>query len=243
MRENKVIQGEKLPKHIAIIMDGNGRWAKRRLKPRLEGHKQGAKRMGRLIKHAFDMGVKHVTLFALSTENLKRPQEELDGLFDLFRGFFREYRKKANENTEKIRFRVLGDISLLPMDIQKSIREAEEKTAGFADRSVNFAVCYGGRAEIVRAVNQAVRKGKSLTEEEFGKLLYTEEISDPDLIIRTGDEMRLSNFLLYQAAYAELYFSKKMFPDFSNQDLENALKTYASRTRRFGKTDEQLLKK
>ena len=243
MRENKITQGGNFPQHIAIIMDGNGRWAKRRLKPRLEGHKQGAKRMGALIKHAFERGVKHVTLFALSTENLKRPQEELDGLFDLFRDFFRKYQEKTNEKEENIRFRVLGDVTLLPADIQESIAAVERKTLGFHERSVNFAVCYGGRSEILRAVNQAVRRGKTLTEEEFGELLYTRDVPDPDLIIRTGDEVRLSNFLLYQAAYAELYFSKKMFPDFSNQDLERALEWYATRTRRFGKTDEQIKKK
>lgn len=199
--------------------------------------------MGALIEYAFERGIKHVTLFALSTENLKRPQAELDGLFDLFRRFFRKYQEKANEKEENIRFRVLGDITLLPADIQQNIKEAESKTLGFHERSVNFAVCYGGRAEILRAVNQAVRRGKTMTEEEFGELLYTKDIPDPDLIIRTGDEVRLSNFLLYQAAYAELYFSKKMFPDFSNQDLERALEWYASRTRRFGKTDEQIKKK
>jgi len=242
MRENKVIQGEKIPQHIAIIMDGNGRWAKQRLKPRLEGHKRGAKRMGGLVEHAFALGVKHVTLFALSTENLKRPKEELDGLFDLFRAFFREWREKPSEKMKEIRFRVFGDITLLPKDIQEVIKEAEKKTENYTEPSVNFAVCYGGRAEIVRAVNQAVKTGKTLSEESFGKLLYTKDIPDPDLIIRTGDEVRLSNFLLYQAAYAELYFSKKMFPDFSNRDLEGALETYAKRVRRFGKTDEQLTK-
>ena len=240
MIENKLIAGENLPNHVAIIMDGNGRWAKQRLLPRLTGHKQGAKRMIGLVRHAFDLGVKHITLYALSTENLKRPKEELDGLFDLFRAYFNEYHDKVYAADEKIRFRVLGDSSLLPEDIQKILREAEERTANFTERSVNVAVCYGGRDEIVCAVNEAVKRGERVTEESFSALLYTADVPDPDLIIRTGKEKRLSNFLLYQAAYAELYFSPKMFPDFTNRDLDKAIEDYQNRTRRFGKTDEQV---
>ena len=221
-------------------MDGNGRWAKQRLLSRSAGHKQGAERMIGLVQHAFKLGVKHVTLYALSTENLKRPQEELDGLFELFRGYVDEYKAKVQENKEKIRFRALGDTSLLPKDIRDVLREAEEKTAELTERSINVAVCYGARSELVRAVNEAVVRGEKVTEESLKKLLYTGDLPDPDLIIRTGKEMRLSNFLLYQAAYAELYFSEKMFPDFSNRDLENAIEEYANRTRRFGKTDEQI---
>lgn len=237
MRENKVIEGE-LPKHIAIIMDGNGRWAKRRLLPRREGHRRGMERMVELVRRAFELGVKHLTLYALSTENLKRPQEELDGLFGLFREYFDISHPRA-EGYEA-RFRALGELTLLPVDIQKILKSAEEKTANCKERSLNVAVCYGGRREIVRAVNRAVEMGERVTEKDFSKLLYTGDVPDPDLIIRTGQEMRLSNFLLYQAAYAELYFSKKMFPDFSKRDLEKAIDDYASRTRRFGKTDEQL---
>ena len=240
MRGNKVIEGGKIPQHIAIIMDGNGRWAKQRLMSRSAGHEQGAERMIGLVQHAFKLGAKHITLYALSTENLKRPQEELDGLFELFRGYFNKYKTRVHENDEKIRFRALGDISLLPQDIRDILQEAEEKTAEFGDKSVNVAVCYGARGEIVRAVNEAVAKGELVSEESFKKFLYTKDIPDPDLIIRTGKETRLSNFLLYQAAYAELYFSKKMFPEFSDRDLERAFQEYAKRTRRFGKTDEQV---
>ena len=243
MPKNKLITGENLPNHVAIIMDGNGRWAKQRLLPRLAGHKKGAERMIGLVRHAFELGVKHITLYALSTENLKRPKEEIDGLFELFRSYYNEYRDKVREREEKIRFRALGDISLLPEDIQNILREAEEKTAGFIGRSVNVAVCYGGRDEIVRAVNEAVKRGERVTEESFSRLLYTAEVPDPDLIIRTGKEKRLSNFLLYQAAYAELYFSSKMFPEFTNREFDKAIADYQTRTRRFGKTDEQVVEK
>lgn len=195
-----------------------------------------------LVRHAFERGVKHITLYALSTENLKRPKEEIDGLFELFRGYYREYQGKVHESG-KIRFRALGDISLLPQDIQNILREAEEKTAGFIGQSVNVAVCYGGRDEIVRAVNETVKRGEQVTEESFSRLLYTAEVPDPDLIIRTGKEKRLSNFLLYQAAYAELYFSPKMFPEFTNREFDKALADYQTRTRRFGKTDEQVVEK
>ena len=239
MPENKLITGENLPNHVAIIMDGNGRWAKQRLLPRLAGHKKGAERMIGLVRHAFELGVKHITLYALSTENLKRPKEELDGLFELFRKYVNDYQSKVH-GKEKIRFRALGDSSLLPQDIQKLLREAEERTAEFRERSVNVAVCYGGRDEIVRAVNEAVKKGENVTKESFSTLLYTAEVPDPDLIIRTGKEKRLSNFLLYQAAYAELYFSSKMFPDFTNREFDKAIEDYQTRTRRFGKTDEQI---
>ena len=251
-KKNKKVRGTspdfsayegKIPHHVAIIMDGNGRWAKLKGQPRSYGHKVGSKNVARIVKHAFSRGVKAVSLYAFSSENWSRPKEEIDGLFELFRGYYNEYRDKVREREEKIRFRALGDISLLPEDIQNILREAEEKTAGFIGRSVNVAVCYGGRDEIVRAVNEAVKKGENVTEESFSRLLYTAEVPDPDLIIRTGKEKRLSNFLLYQAAYAELYFSSKMFPEFTNREFDKAIADYQTRTRRFGKTDEQVVEK
>ncbi len=229
---------ENIPRHIAIIMDGNGRWAKKRLMPRSFGHKMGMERMIGLMEHAFDLGVDYVTVYALSTENLKRPKEELDGLFDLIRNHFAQYMERVC--ARGVRLRILGDTSLLPTDVQKILAESEEKTACYEGKGINVALGYGARAEIVRAANLALERGEKLTEESFAALLYTGGQPDPDLIIRTGKEVRLSNFLLYQAAYAELYFTDKMFPEFSDKDLDEACKWYASRVRRFGKTDEQL---
>lgn len=240
MKGNKLKAGVAVPKHIAIIMDGNGRWAKKRLMPRGYGHTKGMERMIGLLDHAFDLGVDYVSLYALSTENLKRPKEELEGLFNLIRKHFVDYMKRVI--ARGVRLRVIGDISLMPQDVQEILRNCEKESEQFEGKAINMALCYGSRAEIVRAVNEAVARGEKVTEESFSSLLYTHGEPDPDLLIRTGKEVRLSNFLLWQSAYAELYFSEKMFPDFSNKDLEKAIEWYASRTRRFGKTDEQLEK-
>ena len=228
-----------LPQHIAIIMDGNGRWAKKRLMTRSMGHKYGVDRMEGLLDKAYDMGISHVTLYALSTENLKRPPAELEGLYNLIRTRFSEAMRKVCK--KGVRLHIMGDISPLPADVQEVLRQAEEETVCYegSGKGLHIAICYGARAEIVRAANNAVQNGQLLTEESLSKALYTGDAPDPDLIIRTGGEMRLSNFLLYQAAYAELYFSPKMFPEFSNEDLEEAVAEFARRTRRFGKTDEQ----
>ena len=238
MAANTIKAGVKIPRHIAIIMDGNGRWAKKRLMPRSFGHKQGMECMVGLLEHAFDLGVSYVTVYALSTENLKRPQAELEGLYDLIRNYFDEYMRRVC--ARGVRLRVIGDLSLLPNDVQAILRASEERTQGYEGKGINMALCYGARAEIVRAANLAIEQGETLTEESFSSLLYTYEQPDPDLIIRTGKEVRLSNFLLWQAAYAELYFSDKMFPEFSDKDLESAIAWFSERTRRFGKTDEQL---
>ena len=240
MKKNK-IDGEGLPRHIAVIMDGNGRWAKKRLMPRSYGHRQGMSRMVGLLEHAFDLGIEYVTVYALSTENLKRPKEELDGLFDLIRKNFLDCMRKIC--SRGVRLRILGNVGLLPEDVQRLLKEAEEESSKYEGRGVNVALGYGPRAEIVRAVNLAVEAGKRVTEESFSSLLYTHGQPDPDLVIRTGKEMRLSNYLLYQSAYAELYFSDKMFPEFSDKDLDEAIAEYGRRTRRFGKTDEQCKKK
>mgnify|MGYP003301693548 CR=1 FL=1 len=237
MGENKIIEGLKIPEHIAIIMDGNGRWAKNRLMPRMMGHKQGLSRMIELTEHCGKLGVKCVTVYALSTENLKRPQEELEGLFNLIRTRFIELTDRLIQHNA--RMRVVGDLSLLPTDVQEILLDAEKRSANLTAFTVNVALAYGSRAELVRAVNLAVERGEKVTEESLSKLLYTGGLPDPDLVIRTGKEKRLSNFLLYQSAYAELYFSDKMFPDFSTNDLDEAIAEYSSRVRRFGKTDEQ----
>ena len=238
MVRNRIKAGTKNPEHIAIIMDGNGRWAKKRLMPRSFGHKQGMERMIGLMEHAFDLGVKYVTVYALSTENLKRPKDELEGLYDLIRNHFETYIERVC--ARGVAFRAVGDTSLLPDDVRAILENSERRTAGYEGKGINIALGYGARAEIVRAANEAVARGERVTEESFSELLYTRGQPDPELIIRTGKEVRLSNFLLYQAAYSELYFSEKMFPEFSDRDLEKAIEWFSGRTRRFGKTDEQL---
>ncbi len=192
------------------------------------------------MERAFDLGVDYITVYALSTENLNRPKEELDGLYSLFRAHFKEYFQRIC--ARGARFRAIGNLALLPDDIAQTLREIEKATEQFEGKGVNVAVAYGARDEIVYAVNRAIEKGEKVTEKSFSSLLYTGELPDPDLVIRTGKETRLSNFLLYQSAYAELYFSKKMFPDFSNRELDKAIKNFSKRTRRFGKTDEQIQK-
>lgn len=222
-----------LPRHIAVIMDGNGRWAKKRLLPRSAGHRAGMKRMIGLAEHIFDRGVRYCTLFALSTENLSRPREELEGLYALFREYFPRNMKTLRE--KGIALRVIGDRALLPADVVSLIAEGEAYTAGGGRGLLQLAIGYGGRQDILNAVNAAVRGGKEVTETEFSALLSTGGIPDPDLLIRTGKELRISNFLLWQAAYSELYFTDVLFPDFSDRELDRALEAYSGRERRFGK--------
>ncbi len=222
----------KLPVHVAFIMDGNGRWARRRFRPRAFGHRAGVQNMTKVCSHAFKLGIRIVTVYALSTENLSRPKEELDELFDLIRTYFGKRRDKLLEMQVKIN--ILGDISVLPEDVQRDILEVTQETAHCSEGLFNICINYGARQEIVRAVNAAVSYGRFVDEASFKDLLSTAGIPDPDLIIRTGGEVRLSNFLLYQAAYSELYFSKRMWPEFSKRDLERAIENYSARDRRFG---------
>ena len=235
MKEKKTEEA-RLPRHVAVIMDGNGRWAKKRLLPRSAGHKAGVKRMLSLVDQMFRRGIKYVTLYALSAENLARPQEELNELFSLLRAYFAENVQKLK--AQEIRLSVIGNRSLLPTDIVQAIEAGERDTLNCGKGRLILAIAYGGRQEIVRAVNAAVAAGKQVTAEAFSALLNTAEIPDPDLMIRTGRETRISNFLLWQAAYTELYFSEKMFPEFSEKDLDAALRDYASRERRFGRVKE-----
>lgn len=185
-----------------------------------------------LSEHAFSVGVKYVTLFALSTENLKRPQEELNALFALFREYFAS---NAEELRQKgIALRVIGELALLPKDVQETVREALSHTAEGKSGTLTLAIGYGGRQDIVAAVNRAVRAGKEVDEAQFGALLSTDGMPEPDLLIRTGREKRISNFLLWQCAYTELYFSDRYFPEFSDADLDRAIEEYGRRERRFG---------
>ena len=227
----------KLPAHIALIMDGNGRWAKRRFRPRSYGHRMGVQNMVRICSHAFRLGVRIVTVYALSTENLYRPREELDGLFELIRTYFSKKKDKLLEMGVKIN--VIGDLTVFPADIRENILRVMDETNGCTDGLFNICLDYGSRQEIVRAVNAAVAQGRFVDEASFSALLQTGGLPDPDLIIRTGGEVRLSNFLLYQAAYAELYFSNKMWPEFTKRDLEKAIENYSARDRRFGNVEEE----
>lgn len=223
----------RVPEHVAVIMDGNGRWAKRRLLPRGAGHRAGMNRMIGLAEHVFDCGIKYCTLFALSTENLSRPREELEGLYALFREYFPANTARLKE--KRIRLRVIGDLSLLPEDIRALIAAGAADTADGTRGTLALAIAYGGRQDILHAVNEAVRRGESVTMQDFSALLFTKDMPDPDLLIRTGKEVRISNFLLWQAAYSELYFTDVLFPDFSDKEFDKALEAYGKRERRYGK--------
>lgn len=222
-----------IPRHVAVIMDGNGRWAKKRLMPRTFGHNAGMNAMIAMARKAKRMGVRYLTVYALSTENLSRPQEELDGLYNLFRKYFTKNVKDLY--AEGAAVRVIGDITALPEDVQDLIIKGIANSPADAQFFVILALNYGARAEITRAVNAAISRGERVEEGDVSALLDTKDFPDPDLIIRTGGELRLSNFLLWQAAYAELYFTDVLFPDFDEKQFEKAIKDYSSRNRRFGK--------
>ncbi len=223
----------KIPAHVGLIMDGNGRWAKKRLMPRSFGHKAGMNAMIELADAAADMGIKYLTVYTLSTENFARPAEELEGLFNLIRGYFTSNVKKLYKRGAAVK--VIGDLSVLPQDVQALLQDGENGSPKGASFTLIFAINYGARTEILRAVNKAAESGKKLDFAQFESLLYTSGIPDPDLIIRTGGEKRLSNFLMYQAAYAELYFTDVLFPDFDKKEFEKAVEEYSRRERRFGK--------
>ena len=220
-----------VPEHIAVIMDGNGRWATKRGKPRGEGHIAGAKTLGRVIEWCGQRDVRYLTVYAFSTENWKRPKAEVDGLMRLFARMLKSKTKDFLKN--KVRFRMIGRRGDLPPGLLKEIESLEEKTSVF-ERQFIVAISYGGRAEIIDAVNAAVAAGQSLTEETFRKYLYAPDVPDPDLIIRTSGEVRTSNFLLWEGAYSEYYFTDTLWPDFSEADLDRALAEYAGRHRRKG---------
>ena len=223
----------RLPAHIAFIMDGNGRWAQKRLMPRKVGHKKGVDVLDKLVENIFDRGIKYVSLYAFSTENKNRPQEEIDALFSLIRDYFAKMIDKFIKNGVKVRF--MGDIDYFPDDVKTILIDAEKRCAGFENRVLNIGLNYGSKAEIVRAVNLAVEKGLPVTEESFEDLLYTRDMPPPDIIVRTGGEKRLSNFMLYQAAYSELFFIDTLWPDFNETKLDEILEEYSRRDRKFGK--------
>lgn len=227
------------PRHIAIIMDGNGRWAKRRLLPRALGHRQGAEAVRRTVSACGEMGVSYLTLYAFSSENWKRPPEEVDDLMSLLRHYLRN--EVAELNARNVRLKVIGDRTRLSEDVVALVDESEALTASNTGLTLILALNYGAQAEITHAVREIARKVKAgllepddVTEETVARHLLTRDIPDPDLIIRTSGEQRLSNFLLWQAAYAELVFVPCLWPDFDREALEAALADYRQRERRFG---------
>jgi undecaprenyl diphosphate synthase len=225
----------KIPAHVGIIMDGNGRWAKQRGLPRVEGHRRGAERAKEAIRAASDMGVEAITLYTFSMENWQRPTSEVSLLMKLLEYYLdKELTELINEG---IRFRAIGETWRLPQYIRNLITRAEERTKDNTGLLLITALSYGSRNEILRAVKSAIKDGinpEELTEENFSELLDTAGIPNPDLIIRTSGEIRLSNFLLWQAAYAELYFTETLWPDFSKEEFQLAIDSYSRRERRFG---------
>lgn len=220
-----------VPEHVAMIMDGNGRWATLRGKKRGEGHKAGAKTLGDVLNWCGDRGIKYLTVYAFSTENWKRPKEEVSGLMDLFARMLKTKERSFMKN--RVRFRMIGRRGDLSKKLLAVIEALEKKTAQF-ERQFIVAISYGGRAEIVDAMNAAMRKGEPLTEETFRNYLYAPDVPDPDLVIRTSGELRTSNFLLWETAYSEYYFTDVLWPDFSEAELDKALEAYAQRHRRKG---------
>lgn len=221
-----------VPNHIAIIMDGNGRWAKNQNKPRVFGHKAGANTLRKLMEYCNKIGVTYLTVYAFSTENWKRSQEEVDALMFLFKSYIKSERENLLKN--KIRFMVSGREEGVNLSLMEAIKELEEVTSKDYEMTLNIAFNYGGRAEITDAVNKILKEGKtSITEEEFSKYLYN-DIPDPDFVIRTSGEFRISNFLLWQIAYSEIYITDKYWPDFDEVEMEKAILSYSKRERRFG---------
>lgn len=219
--------------HLAIIMDGNGRWAIKRGKPRLFGHKAGIESFKRVIKACGELGIGVLSVFAFSTENWTRPQEEVDGIMNLITEFCEQDLDNAITNGVKVV--TMGDLSKLPQRLQDSLNNVIEKTKNNNKLILNIGINYGARAEILRAVNNIIKDGiKECDEQTFNSYLYTANLPDPDLIIRASGEKRLSNFMLYQCAYSEFYFPKIHWPDFNKKVIEKAIKVYQKRNRRFG---------
>jgi undecaprenyl diphosphate synthase len=233
-----------LPHHVAIIMDGNGRWAVNRGLPRVAGHKRGAETVRRITEESRQLGIEVLTLYAFSDENWGRPKEEVGFLMDMLGSFLKA--EIATMKSNGIRFRTIGRIERLPTTVRKWVEKAIAETAENTGMILNLALSYGGRGEILEAVrrmNDAGVNTEHLNDETFSSYLDTGGLPDPDLIIRTSGEKRISNFLLWQAAYAELYFTDTLWPDFSEKELHAALIDYQSRQRRFGLTQEQLRRK
>ncbi|MDE5947006.1 MAG: isoprenyl transferase [Oscillospiraceae bacterium] len=227
-----------LPNHIGFIMDGNGRWAKKRGLPRTFGHTEGAKNFRKIVRYCKDIGIKYISFYAFSTENWKRPKDEVSAIMNLFREYIVDVRNYLSENTKMV---FLGDISALDEDLQKKIIDLENDTKDYTEMTLMMAVNYGGRDEIANATRQIAQKVKDgeldindISEDTVNNFLYTREAPDVDLIIRPSGELRLSNFLIWQSAYAEFYFTDVLWPDFTPKELDKALIDFSKRGRRFG---------
>ena len=230
----------KIPQHVAIILDGNGRWAKSKGMPRNYGHAQGSKNVETICREAWNMGIKYLTVYAFSTENWKRPQDEVEALMKLLRNYMKTCLKTAEKN--HMRVRVIGDKSGLAGDIRERIAQLEEASKNNDGLNFQIAINYGSRDEMIRAMKKMAAdqesgrlKAEDISEEIFTSYLDTADIPDPDLLIRTSGEQRLSNYLLWQLAYSEFYFTKTPWPDFNESELKQAVDAYSARDRRYGK--------
>jgi len=239
------IDQERLPHHIAIIMDGNGRWAKKKLLNRISGHVKGVNAVREVVTACRELGIKVLTLYAFSVENWKRPGEEVGALMELLKEYLQKECPEMIQNN--IRLNAIGRMEDLPMDVQKVLQETKKKTQHCNGMTLNLALSYGGRSEILHAVQGIVSdlqkeriKPEEITIQRFSQYLWTRGIPDPDLLIRTSGEFRISNFLLWQIAYTELYVTDTLWPDFDREELLKAISDYQSRERRFGLTSEQL---
>jgi len=232
-------QPRRIPTHIAIVMDGNGRWAKQRGLPRPAGHKAGAESFRTIANYAKSIGLQYLTVYAFSTENWKRPEDEVDAIMDLLEKYLREAIRDMDRN--RVRFCFFGDLSRLSPELRREAQEAVERSKKYEGVQVNFCLNYGGRDEIVRAAQRFAaqcadgeRRPEELTEDMFSDLLYSAGVPDPELVIRPGGETRISNFLLWQSAYAEYYFTDVLWPDFGPEELDKAIDAFNARDRRFG---------
>lgn len=238
-RKKKTVAPRVIPTHIAIVMDGNGRWAKRRGLPRQAGHKVGAEAFRTIANYAKSIGLSYLTVYAFSTENWKRSDEEVGAIMELLERYLREAIADMDKN--RVRFCFFGDLSRLSPELREEARIAAERSSKYEGVQVNFCLNYGGRAEILRAAQRFAAqcaageaKPEELTEQRFSELMYSAGIPDPELVIRPGGELRISNFLLWQSAYAEYYFTDVLWPDFGPKDLDLAIDAFNHRNRRFG---------
>ncbi|HEX9830289.1 MAG TPA: isoprenyl transferase [Thermodesulfobacteriota bacterium] len=236
-----LLNNNNLPGHIVIIMDGNGRWARRKGLDRISGHREGMKSVKSVVRTAKELGIKAVTLYAFSAQNWRRPKDEVDALMELLKQYLI---KEGNTLAEKgIKLNAIGRLWELPTDVHQVLEEITEKTMNCREMTLTLALSYGGREEIVDAIKKIISSDipiENLNEENFSRFLYTRDLLEPDLLIRTSGEMRLSNFLLWQLAYTEIYVTKTLWPDFRKRHLIKAILNYQSRERRFGLTSDQI---
>lgn len=239
IKKRKSIDLKKLPQHVAIIVDGNGRWAEKRGLPRSAGHREGAKAVKRIIELAYDLGIRYLTFFAFSSENWSRPKEEVDELMKLYLDYLKNAEKETND--KNVRVKIIGSRNGLSQELIDQINKIEENTVNKDKMTLIIALNYGGRQDILQAVKKIVNDVQNgvldkdnITEKDIQKRLYTEDIPDPDLMIRTSGEMRISNFLIWQCSYTEFYFSEVLWPDFREKHFKDAIIEYQRRNRRFG---------